>query len=274
MTASGAPYFNYFQLPSNERYYDFVNGDIHFFCLNSDLSEIDGCMDTSIQAAWLMNKLQTSPAKWKIVYTHHSPYSSDSLYGDHEHMQWQYKTWRADIVLTAHSHTYERFMIDSFSYIISGLGGHGKYDFDAIPEPGSLVRYNEKYGALQLKAQRDTLLFKFYTVDNELIDSLVLARASLVGINNKNEHLSLKIYPNPSLGSLSINFENCKIQSDETIITIRDMVGNKLYAETFLTKQNSLLKNLTLPEEMSTGLYFVQVSSGKQQFNDKILLIR
>lgn len=276
MTASGAAYFNYFQLPSNERYYDFVNGDIHFFCLNSNLSETDGCTDTSIQANWLINQLQNSTAKWNIVYTHHSPYSSDSLYGNHEYMQWPYKTWGADIVLTAHTHTYERFVIDSFPYIISGLGGRGRYDFDAIPEPGSIVRYNEKYGALQLKVRPDTLWFKFFTVDNELIDSLFLAKPSSLDIDNRDESESShpKFFPNPSSGNLSINFENCKIQNSEITVTIRDMVGNKLYSETFQSSQNNALKISALPEKMSTGLYLVQVSSDKQQFNDKVLLIR
>jgi hypothetical protein len=35
-------YLNYFSLPGNERYYDFVKGDCHFFILNSDYTEIDG----------------------------------------------------------------------------------------------------------------------------------------------------------------------------------------------------------------------------------------
>src|SRR5688572_15104008 len=41
--ADGAqPFLDYFTLPGNERYYDFVRGPVHFFALDSDPSEPDG----------------------------------------------------------------------------------------------------------------------------------------------------------------------------------------------------------------------------------------
>ena len=48
---------NYFTLPGNERYYDFVRGPVHLFALDSDGSEPDGNSADSTQAAWLRASL-------------------------------------------------------------------------------------------------------------------------------------------------------------------------------------------------------------------------
>lgn len=45
------PYFDYFTLPGNERYYDFVRGPVHFFIVDSDKREPDGITRDSVQAA-------------------------------------------------------------------------------------------------------------------------------------------------------------------------------------------------------------------------------
>ena len=35
-TDNANPYFNYFELPGNERYYDFIHGNVHCFVINSE----------------------------------------------------------------------------------------------------------------------------------------------------------------------------------------------------------------------------------------------
>jgi hypothetical protein len=49
-TAAAQPYLDYFSLPGNERYYDFIWGPVHFFALNSDFNEPDGIHANSAQA--------------------------------------------------------------------------------------------------------------------------------------------------------------------------------------------------------------------------------
>jgi len=56
-TSIGGPYTDYFSLPGNERYYDFVKGPVHFFILDSDPREPDGVASNSIQAQWLQSRL-------------------------------------------------------------------------------------------------------------------------------------------------------------------------------------------------------------------------
>ena len=67
------PYFDYFTLPGNERYYDFTWGPLHFFLLNSNEYEPDGVGRSSAQAAWLKAQLSASTSAWQIVEFHHAP---------------------------------------------------------------------------------------------------------------------------------------------------------------------------------------------------------
>src|SRR6266511_3399595 len=59
--ARGAqPYLEYFTLPGNERYYDFVWGPVHFFAVDSDVREPDGNSSASTQGLWLQTQLAAS----------------------------------------------------------------------------------------------------------------------------------------------------------------------------------------------------------------------
>jgi hypothetical protein len=178
ITSSGAAYLAYFNLFGNERYYDFVKGDIHFFVLNGNPEEVDGITSTSVQANWLKNKLAASTAKWKLVYFHQSPFVSDIVHGNTAEMQWPFKTWGADALISGHSHVYERIVIDNFNYFVNGLGGESKYSFSPSPISGSQIRYNANFGAIQVTVKPDTLWFKFYDVSNNLIESYPLVKSA------------------------------------------------------------------------------------------------
>jgi hypothetical protein len=165
------PYLDYFTLPGNERYYDFVKGPVHFFAIDSDTNEPDGATSTSIQGQWLKNKLAESTSPFKVVYFHHSPYGPSK--GELTRMQWPFKEWGADIVLTAHDHLYERLIIDGFPYIVNGLGGAMIYDFN-YNFPGSQYKYNGDLGAMLVEATSDSMVFKFFKRTGELLDSYTL----------------------------------------------------------------------------------------------------
>lgn len=103
-TNNAAAYFQYFTLPGNERYYDFIKANVHFFALDSDSHEIDGINSSSVQALWLKNKLQNSTSKWNVVYLHHSPYCYDAAHGSQTQMRWPFKNWGVDVVLSSRLH--------------------------------------------------------------------------------------------------------------------------------------------------------------------------
>jgi len=166
------PYLDYFTLPGNERYYDFLWGPVHFFALDSDSREPDGVGRSSQQAAWLQSRLEESTSSWKIVFFHHAPYSS-GLHGPVDWMQWPFAEWGADIVLSGHDHTYERISRDGILYLVNGLGGKSKYSFFGAID-GSQVRYNDDYGAMLVEANQDTVLLQFINRQNEVIDTYQL----------------------------------------------------------------------------------------------------
>jgi hypothetical protein len=169
VTPGAQPYLDYFALPGNERYYDFVWGPIHFFAIDSDAHEPDGITRNSVQAAWLQDRLAASTATWKIVYMHHPPFSSGP-HGSSSQLQWPYKEWGATAVLAGHDHTYERILRDGFPYFVNGLGGKSKYDFGETVS-GSQVRYQADYGAMLVEANCDAITLQFYARSGQLVDA-------------------------------------------------------------------------------------------------------
>jgi len=162
-------------LPGNRRYYDLVRGPVHFFILDSNWQEPDGAAPDSKQARWLKERLSASTATWKVVILHHAPYSSGQ-HGPLERMQWPFAAWGADVVLAGHDHTYERIMRDGIVYIVNGLGGASRYRFEHGPMEGSVVRFNEDYGALFVWADGDQMRFEMHTLEHGVVDAFSLLK--------------------------------------------------------------------------------------------------
>jgi hypothetical protein len=162
-TEGAQPYLDYFTLPGNERYYDFVEGPVHFFSIDSLANEPDGIDGDSVQAEWLREALADSTSAWQLVYMHVPPYSS-GRHGSHPVMRWDYEAWGADAVLSGHDHTYERILIDGFPYFVNGVGGNGLYYFRDVWVEGSEVRYNTDFGAMLVEATADYITFEFYSI--------------------------------------------------------------------------------------------------------------
>jgi hypothetical protein len=168
MWNNAQPYLDYFDLPGNERYYEFEWAFLHFFAVSSDWAEPDGIGKNSTQAEWLQTALAASNASWQIVYFHHAPYSS-GYHGSTPHMQWPFSEWGADVVLTGHDHHYERLQVDGLPYFVVGNCGGVIYDIPTI-FPGSQFRYREAYGALMVTANPKVLRFEFFNVEGILVD--------------------------------------------------------------------------------------------------------
>lgn len=177
-TPLAGPYLDYFTLPGNERYYDFVWGPVHFFALDSDSREPDGIASSSVQATWLKEALAASTAPWKIVYMHHPPYSS-ATHGSTPPLQWPYREWGASAVLAGHDHVYERILLDGFPYFTNGLGGSPhRYTFDENNLPGSQVRYRELHGAMLVEADTQQITLQFININGEVIDSYTISTSA------------------------------------------------------------------------------------------------
>ena len=186
-------YLEYFKLPGvgksssgNERYYDFVQGPVHFFAVNSTKkTEPDGISKTSNQAEWLKNQLSVSKAQWKIVYFHNPPFSSSLKHGSNKSLQWDFEQWGVTAVISGHVHAYERILRDDnldniqLPYFTVGLGGvRTLYKFSEQLVDGSHSRYNFGHGALIVDANENRIEFRFYSIEKRgrLIDSYTILR--------------------------------------------------------------------------------------------------
>lgn len=169
------PYLDYFTLPGNGRYYTVDLGPVAMFALNSmPGTDSEGIGIDSAQAAWLQKGLAASQAPWKVVVLHHPPFSS-GLHGSSEWMQWPYAAWGAQLILSGHDHSYERFTHDGIPYIVNGLGGGARYKLSA-PIAGSEVQSQGRYGAMLMEASPEALRFQFSLVDGTLVDDQTLQR--------------------------------------------------------------------------------------------------
>ena len=126
------PYYDIFTLPTNgeagglasgtEAYYSFDYGNIHFICLDSHETDrsVGGAM-----MSWLMQDLADTTQEWIIAFWHHPPYSKGSHDSDTELQLIQMRenalpileAAGVDLVLSGHSHSYER------SYLLDGHHG-------------------------------------------------------------------------------------------------------------------------------------------------------
>ena len=199
ITDSAHAYLNFFTLPGNERYYDFIKGNCHFFVMDSDISEPDGMTSSSTQAQWLRSKLALSSSRFKIVYFHHPPFSSGQ-HGNSTDMQWPFKDWGATVVLSGHEHNYERLVgEDGLTYFVNGLGGKEWRDFLTIV-PESRFRFTANYGAMLVTSYQNSINFKFYAYPDSLKDdtTIVLPPIGIEPISETAEDFKLEQnYPNP-----------------------------------------------------------------------------
>jgi hypothetical protein len=173
-TPGAQPYLDYFTLPGNERYYTVQRGPIEFFILDADKNEPDGYSADSVQAQWLQQQLAASDAPWKIVLLHDPPYSSSLRHGSDRKVQWPYAAWGAHVVIAGHDHQYERLQVNGLLYFVNGAGGKDLYPFELRPVAGSIVRYNQDYGAQLINATPQCLNLSFFSRADVLIDSVTL----------------------------------------------------------------------------------------------------
>jgi hypothetical protein len=133
------PYYNIFNNPMNaeaggvasntELYYSYDFGNIHFISLNSELQAWTSSSNSQM-FNWLRQDLQANTKEWIICYFHQPPYSKGSHDSDDF---WELlmlamrqnalpilEQYGVDLVLSGHSHVYERSKL---------IKGHYGYSF-------------------------------------------------------------------------------------------------------------------------------------------------
>lgn len=154
-------YLEYFDLPGNERYYDFIRGPVHFFALNSNSNEPHGNLEDSPQARWLQQKVSQSTTPWQVVYFYHAPYSSGKR-GSYHAMQWPFAEWGVDAVLASRDRHYERIVRDDVLYFVNGIAESTARLNN--PVEGSELRFWRHFGAMRVTADRSQIDFEFHSI--------------------------------------------------------------------------------------------------------------
>jgi hypothetical protein len=169
-----ANYLAFFPIPLGAKYYTIQRGPIQFFFLDTNAAhEADGITATSIQAQWLMTELLRSQAAWKVVVMFKNPYSGNSQLST---VQWPFRNWGADLVLSSGAYNYERLLIGNLPFIVNGLATRSGVDANNTPVAGSQLFYNTGPGAGKITANGRELEYQFITLDGTVIDTLRLTK--------------------------------------------------------------------------------------------------
>ena len=263
---SSLPYFQMFTLPANaeaggvasgtEKYYSFNYGNIHFICLDSMTSSR---ATGSAMLAWLQNDLAQNIQPWVVAFWHHPPYTKGSHNSDTEAQLAEMRTnvlpvlesWGVDLVLSGHSHSYERsFLIDGHygtsstftsamkknlgggrenidgAYMKSALspnlpnegavyavaGSSGKISGGLLNHPAMFVSLNN-LGSMVLDVNGDRLDAKFLRENGTIADYFTIIKGGTPPVTPPNAPLGLTAQT-VSASQINLNWTDASANED------------------------------------------------------------
>ncbi|GIW03951.1 MAG: hypothetical protein KatS3mg059_0571 [Thermomicrobiales bacterium] len=159
----------------NKNWYSFDLGAWHVVVIASYCSRNGNCEE---QKAWLSADLAAHPNQCTLAMWHQPRYSSGAVHGSYTGIDWAWDmlySAGAELVLTGHDHTYERFAPtganderdNAFGLreFVVGTGGRSHYDFNS-PLSTTEVRDNTTYGVLLLTLKPGGYDWKFVPVNS------------------------------------------------------------------------------------------------------------
>lgn len=185
----GAPgYFSYFGAKASplddgctaacKGYYSYDLGSWHLITLNSNCGQTPGgCAAGSAQEKWLRADLAATTKSCVLASWHHPRYSSSTRATTGTQALWSdlYDA-HADVVLTGHEHSYERFDLlgrgtststdptvdpQGLRQFVVGTGGRNLSAFAGTVRTGSQVRNDRTFGVLQMTLHSTSYTWSF-----------------------------------------------------------------------------------------------------------------
>ena len=172
-TAGYAGYFGSRAGPRAKYWYSYNLGSWHVVVLNSNCT-IVGCRSGSAQERWLRADLARHRADCTLAYWHHPRFSS-GLHGNDDSVAPLWRTLEhagADVVLSGHDHSYERFgpqtstgraSPNGIVQFVVGTGGRNNYPI-IRKRPNSRVRRTFVFGVLELTLGEGEYAWRFVPV--------------------------------------------------------------------------------------------------------------
>ncbi len=182
---NSAYYFDYFDLPGNERWYSSKRGPVHFIYLDS----YSPLTPDSKQYKWLKQELVGSTSAWKVV-SEHTPFFSSGgharldaegmpvereMVNLREHIMPLLEEYNVTMVFSGHDHLYERSTKGKINYVVTGGGGAPLHKTGANPtqNPYSSKLANSYHYCI-IEADESEFSLNVYDIAGEILDHLTL----------------------------------------------------------------------------------------------------
>jgi len=171
--------YAYSALPGNEAWFAFDYGNCRFIFLDTEV-DTSGSPE---QFAWLANELsrpETQRAAFRIVCFHRPPYANLWNGGGYIGETFVRNDWvpllqqnNVDIVISGHSHCYNRGSSNGVAYVVSG-GGGGVLDVERVANWALYTMEFSRYHYDLMEVNGRTLSWQTYDDGNSLIDLFTL----------------------------------------------------------------------------------------------------
>jgi hypothetical protein len=256
-------YFDIFTLPANaecggvasgtEKYYSYNYGNIHFVVLDSyDVSR----SSAGAMATWIQNDLTANTLPWVIAYWHHPPYTKGSHNSDNSNfLDGELVDMRqniipileakgVDLVLSGHSHVYER------SYLLDGHYGYSSSLTPAMKKDNTSGSYPLDCAYLKQTQATNSHKGTVYVV---------------CGCSGKNDsspssgwpHPAMYSYTNTVYGSMAVDIKDNKLEgkfitSTGTVFDSFTIIKNAGGSKTYTVCPNELITlKSTFPDQVN-----------------------
>lgn len=162
-------------------YHAFSAGGVRFIALNSETKH--GLTDPeSPQVFWLTQELIAHSSEPVVVYFHRPIITlakHEPKLDMREVLHPLFAGHGVDLVLTAHNHSYERFLMDEVPYVVDGGGGAFLYSATVHEEayPEDLARrqaVDKSMGFTVLRFSDQGIDLERYDIDGEQVDAALL----------------------------------------------------------------------------------------------------
>lgn len=137
----------------------------------------------STQATWLQAQLAASTADFKIVGTHHPPYTSSST-GAFANCRLPFHTWGANLVFQSHDHGVERILINGIYHYTCAMGGGSHHGWTTIlPETKFRIdsnitaSFSTTYGFCKVSFAPTYMLLEYFDTNGLLLDRARIRKA-------------------------------------------------------------------------------------------------